>query len=234
MEIEQIIEVASEGGLSLIALTDHVQSVDDGHIPREVMERLPVLPTGLRVLVGCEGQMMSPTEPSLNAEVASSCQIVLMACNHYHLRRVEEPVDRTPKGWACHHLAMIRGAVATGYCHIIAHPFVLDKVAKKVDIEAVMAAYDRQELRELMAQVAQAGVAFELNPGHVARAFDFMQEVVQMGQKAGCRFSVASDAHRLEAVDYGHVPGGRSRASELLKAVGLGKEDLWSPDAVFR
>lgn len=229
MEIPSILAKASEHNLRLIAFTDHLNQPAQWPIVGQVREVMPDVPSGLRVLIGCEAQMSAPNQCSITPEVAAGCDIVLIACNHYHLRDVEKPTDKSPSGWARHHLAMIEGAIDTGFCDIIPHPFLLGKVAKEVDVDAVLAAYDPAELRRILTKAAQGRTAFELNPGQVQRALGFFKPLVAMGQDVGCMFSIGSDAHTLDALGYEGFPGGKSGVAELLAELGLRPQDVWRP-----
>ncbi len=229
MEIPAIFEEAHAHGLELIAFTDHLNTPEQWDIPSRVREQMVEPPPGLAVLVGCEAQMTAPDRVSITPEVAAKCDVVLIACNHYHLRSVEGPEQGSAADWAAHHLAMIEGAIDTGFCDVIPHPFVLGKVADRVDVDAVLASYDWNALSEILCKAAERRVAFELNPSQVERHFDFMRRIVQEGRAVGCRFSIGSDAHQLKYVGYDHFPGGIDGVEDLLERLGLDPDGIWAP-----
>lgn len=229
MELPSILDRAVAHDLRLLGLSDHVNNAEQWDIPGKVRAGMPEVPAGLQVLVGCEAQMLAPNTPSITEGVADNCDVVLIACNHYHLRGVETPRDRTPAGWAMHHLAMIEGAIDTGFCDIIPHPFLLAKVADQIDVNAVLEAYPWSEVERILRKAGRARTAFELNPNQVDQARSFMESIVRVGQEVGCLFSIGSDAHTLDGVGYERYPGGIGAAGDLLHSLGLGEQSLWQP-----
>ncbi len=71
----------------------------------------------------------------MNEEIVDLLDYVIVSCNHYHLKHVENPNPGTPQAYANHYLDMLYGAAELGYVDTIGHPFYHQKLAKKLGKE---------------------------------------------------------------------------------------------------
>ena len=221
MTIARVVDEAERAGLETVCISDHIDRVDPAR-EAAVLGNFAVvreLRPSIRVLVGCEVSQIRPDAIAVGRETARRLDFVLVAANHYHLDHVENPVDRSPAGYAAHYLRMVEGAIDWGCATAIAHPFLLAKV-RDVDHQEVLASYDRDELRRILQKAAERCVAFELNPGHVRAATGFFEELVAIGQSVGVKFAPSTDAHQPEQIAFGEDD------LETLEQIGIGDEDL--------
>ncbi len=229
MELEAVVGAAYHAGLDLIGLSDHIDEADDSAREALVLaNRELVARSGspVRVLVGTETTVLSPGRPAAGDGAREALDFVSVALNHYHLKNVEHPVERTPQGYAAHHLEMMRATIECPWVDIVVHPFLHGKLSA-ADHSRVLEAYDRREMRDTLELMAKQDVRMELNPGHVAHAPGFFAEVVEMGRQAGLRFVIGTDAHRL--VDIGYTEQGLA----LLEQIGLRESDISLPRRVL-
>jgi len=230
MLIPDIAREAERCALETVAIVDHIDEAEDPArealvaANRQIIEKLD---TPVRVLAGTETTVVAPGRPAVSERTRRYLDIVLLAVNHYHLANVQHPAERTPRGYAEHHLLMIRSVAVLPAVDVIVHPFVHGKL-RDLDKQEILAAYDRPAMRDALAAMADHGVRLELNPGHVRAAPDFFSEVVRMGREVGLRFTMGTDAHRLVELCY------RDGAAPLLESIGLTDSDIALPERAGR
>ena len=233
MTLPGILAEAERASLEWIGLCDHID-VPDATRYQEVLGNISVvssIESPVKVLVGSEATMIAPDLMAVSDEVAAALDYVMVAVNHYHLGHVENPLDRSPQGYADHYLRMLESAVTWEYASIIAHPFWHAKV-RDMDHAQVLASYDLATLERVLRKAAEHRVAFELNPGHVRQAVGFFKDIVQFGQPIGLTFALGTDAHRLENISYS-VDGGWG-PEQMAQELGLRTEDLFQPEDLQR
>lgn len=229
MDLPAIIQAAQRAGIEIIGLADHIDEPGDSRREALVLANrslLAAVESPVRVLVGTETTVVSVGRPAASEHTRQSLDFVSASVNHYHLPNVEHPAERTPSGYASHHLEMMRAAVECPYVDIIVHPF-WHPIVTVPDQREVLAAYDREEMRRTLELMARRGVRMELNPGHVARGPDFFAEVVEMGRQVGLKFVVGTDAHRLQDIAYSE------QGLTLLEQIGLQENDISLPPRVL-
>lgn len=108
MTVENIIFRAEEEGLEIIGLSDHFhqQNRDFFEMASTLRQELDVISTPIDVLVGCEAQMISPVEVSIDQNVARILDYVMISADHYHLSEVENPKEHSALSYAVHYLKM--------------------------------------------------------------------------------------------------------------------------------
>ena len=224
MTVENIIATAVRKRLRVVGVSDHLPPSKDDAMRMIDRTRAAIsgLSRPLTVFVGGEAQMNTPHVASIDKEVAESIDYVLIAANHYHLADVENPFQRTPEAFAAHHLAMLEGAVDTGFCDVIAHPFLLP-LPQDFDQESFLGAFDRREVERILKKAVRAGVALEVNPRkYVPRAPWFFSELLVLAHRIGLHFAMGSDSHAIENI-------GDKGSKTMLKQLGFRDTDFIIP-----
>jgi histidinol phosphatase-like PHP family hydrolase len=228
MVVPAIVERALAAGIETIGLVDHVNIGSQREIAflsddRRDVERLQ---PSLKVLIGAEVTMLSPTRPAMTPQQAQGLDFVMVSANHYHLSDiVEQPPSRSPESIAEHGLAMLEGAIETGITDIIAHPLVLTKVGWFAPDE-IMRHFTPERLAPILQKAAQHQVAMELNPRLVERFPEFYKMFIPACTEHGVRFALGTDAHSLDSIPYAEDGIYRGAGPEQLAALGVRDEDL--------
>lgn len=237
MFIKAIIAEAEKCSMFTIAITDHIDNPKTkDHRGRQLIGEyrkirdLKFFSSNLRILLGCEITQTNPNTFSIADEIADEMDIILVSCNHYHLKYVDKPLniipyvdkppDISPVNYADHYLTMVEGALNWKYTNVIAHPFHLHKL-KWIDHARVLKNYDVDRLKNILRIAADKGVAFELCPRHFKNHLDFFAQLLLYGREYGTKFSIGTDAHKLSQVCYGEED------LKILAAIGVKEEDLW-------
>jgi histidinol phosphatase-like PHP family hydrolase len=234
--LPRIARAAEAAGLETIGIADHLDLPEWQREWLLLRNRwlLADVETPVQILVGSEVSALGPGVIPLSVETAQALDFVAISCDHYHLEAVEKPTDGSPAGYAAHYLRVLEGALDFPPTDIIAHPWGLTKARLDPDFRLqAMAAYDRAEIRRLLAKAAGREIAFEIKPPMAAACPEFFAEIVELGRAAGVRFSLGSDAHRAEEVGYGG-PERMAEAARALEAIGLREDDLFDPMTALR
>jgi len=222
MTVKNILLKAGAEGFEIIGLSDHFHEPgrDYLNMASTLRKSLDALQPSLDVLVGCEAQMLSPGTVSIDQKIASCLDYVLIAADHYHLAAVENPIERQADAYAIHYLKMLEGAIDTGFCDVIAHPFTLPKVTG-IDRLLVLEWYNRDEIRRILSKAVRKGISLELNPNHISIAPWFFQELSLLSHQIGIKFTIGTDAHLLSGIGY--------QNSTELEKLGFSPEDFVVP-----
>jgi histidinol phosphatase-like PHP family hydrolase len=228
MTFENIGSVARSRGFGVIGVCDHIDVVGDRDRERKVLGNLDLArraaeANGLRILVGSEVTMLAPGKLAISADTARKLDYISVATNHYHLVGVELPSDRTSRGCASHHLAMLESVCELERADILVHPFI-SGFMRNVDFdqEEFFRAIDEERLRAVLARLAGRGIRLELNLRVPAERTDFFRRIIQMGREVGVRFTVGSDAHGLSEACFGDFLG----VGEALAELGAAQDDV--------
>jgi histidinol phosphatase-like PHP family hydrolase len=140
----RMVAAARESGLKYVGISDHFHELqrdfaEMARTNRRLIETEKQHANGVDLFLGCEAQMDAPNRCTISPQLAREFDYVLCSCNHYHLRQVENPTEKSPAGYARHYLQMVEGAIDTGFVDAIVHPFLHDKV-NGTDIYAVLKA----------------------------------------------------------------------------------------------
>jgi len=207
---------ASQGVTQIARLRDDLASID----------------TPLRILVGCEADMVAPGRFGITPEFAASLDYVLLACSHFHMREfVAQPDSAAPADVARHVLAFFRSAVDSRLATVIPHPFI--PYGFKENYREILACIPDAAFIDAFGLAAEQGVGIEIHPGHLdpaplqaapdGSAGGMTSPSVRMlalAKQAGCRFTFGTDAHG---------PAAQRRLPELAQlaeAAGIGADDL--------
>ncbi|MDI3480536.1 MAG: putative hydrolase [Tepidanaerobacteraceae bacterium] len=219
--IRQNVEVAAKKGLSVIGISEHGPAnigvgtaPDDFERMREEVEILKSNFAGIRILLGCEANIISlDGDLDVSDKILSKLDYVMVGLhplvwarslkNAYYLMienmlqwRIQwlrtKVTDRNTK-------ALIR-AVKNHKIAIVTHP----GLHLPVDTAA-------------LAQIAaQCGTALEINAGHGYMT----EEYVRIAKKYGVKFAIGSDAHKPSDV------GNFKRGLEIAEKAGLTEDDI--------
>lgn len=230
----RMVDSARAAGAKYIGISDHFHELNRDFAEMATTNRRLIEEATRRVdaelFLGCEAQMDTPTRCTINADLARRFDYVMCSCNHYHLRQVENPADKSPAGYARHYLQMVEGAIDTGFVDVIVHPFLHDKV-NHVDHRAILDAYDPVELERVLRKAAGCGVAFELNPGLAIRASDCFRALFAQIRSYGGKISLGSDSHAPQELGYNREDslGERFSWEDLAQTFRLERSDLYLP-----
>lgn len=170
-----ILSSAEEMGVRVIGFADHVwmnpdetpsnwyRPQDESQITR-LREELIGIQSGVRVLVGCEADTVSPGRFSITREFAEGLDFVLLACSHLHMKGfVAQPRSYGARDLAEHLLAMFASAVTSGLATSIAHPML--PCGHLEGFDGAMGAMSEGELADAFGLAAEMGVAVEVTIG---------------------------------------------------------------------
>jgi len=180
--------------------------------------------------------MINPNLCAVGDEIPALLDYVMVSCNHYHLKHVENPNAGTPQAYADHYLDMLIGATELGYADTIGHPFYHSKLRKKLGKEAVLkilTSYNEERLVKVLKKAAEVNMAFEINPRNADLAIEWFRDLVQEARLHGTKFTLGTDAHAISSLGYPDRPG--RTCLDILNDLTLSDKDLkWEPIKGFR
>jgi histidinol phosphatase-like PHP family hydrolase len=233
--IADMIKTNEKYGLDLMGISEHIDRVDQRPEFKEIVkanfkEALAVS-TKMRVMIGTESTMINPKLCAVGKEIASMLDYVMVSCNHYHLKHVENPNPGTPQAYADHYLEMLMGAAELGYADTIGHPFYHAKLARKLNREQllkILSLYKEERLADVLKKAANVNMAFEINPRHADSALDWFRELVQEARRHGTKFTLGTDAHTIASLGYPDIPG--RTCLDILNDLTITNSDIkWKP-----
>lgn len=220
---EAMVAAAREAGLEAMGFTDHVIFPEDRARPAALRLELAARVEGLRVFIGCEADMQSPTRMTIDREFAAGLDYVILAASHLYVPGVELPAELNPRTMAALILELTRAAIATGLADIIPHPFAVPSCPYAW--QELVAAADREAVSRVAEAAARAGVAIELNPRFLRLAPEEATWLFTRVLEAGCKFAISSDAHHPSHVG---CRGERYATEDELRALGVTEDRVWS------
>lgn len=219
-----ILHAAREAQLEAIGFSDHIIFPQDLARPERLRARLPRETGDLRVYVGCEADVISPSDISIDANFACMLDFVLMSASHLYVPGTAHPVgDMEVHAMAAYIIAGMNLAVDSGLADVVVHPFCVPM--GPYDFAELAAAADPAELSRLGEKAAQAGVALEFNPG-VLRAWpDAARWVLGLFLETGVKLAINSDAHHPRGVG---CRGDSKATEEEMRAAGVTDDVVWT------
>ncbi len=182
-----------EAKLEAIGVSDHIFLPKHRERARIARAALPREVDGMRVYVGCEADMQSPTRCAIDAEFAATLDYVMIAASHLYDPGVERGFIEQPRSMAAYMIELMRGAIETGFADIITHP--LHVPAPGCSFPDFVAAVDERALREVARLAAESGVAFECNPSFLVKHAEASKRLFTLLLEEGCTLAINSDAH---------------------------------------
>ncbi len=233
--VANIIRTNENYGLELMGISEHIDRPDQR---TEFIEKIKanrseasVVPTKMKVMIGTESSMINPNLCAVGDEIPNLLDYVLVSCNHYHLKHVENPNSKTVQSYADHYLDMLMGATELGYVDTIGHPFLHSKLKGKLGQEKlvkILKTYNEERLISVLKKSAEVNMAFEINPRHVDQALEWFRDLVQEARLHGTKFTLGTDAHAISSLGYPDQPG--RTCLDILNDLTLTDQDLkWKP-----
>lgn len=221
---EVILDTAARRGIRRLGLTDHFYPFTNPGIFDEIRrDCAKASVNGVpEVLFGCEAEIMAPGKTSVGPELAEKLDFVMVAATHFqNAGIVEPPPADDDESIARHYLEMLTYAVGLPYADTVAHPFF---VVPGVFPETSVAVLRDSDILPTLELARENGVAMEISPRALFPAqLDFSLRFYRLCKKVGVKFTLGSDAHRLEAV--GRLDVLRPIVHELR----LSRKDFWLP-----
>lgn len=223
MTVENILRQAEKCGYETIGLCDHIHKGSDATIVERLREEVSQLKPNIRVLVGCEADVISPSEVSIRADFAARVDFIALAATHYQMPWVQIPLSTDPAHVANHYVEMLAKAVNTEFVDIIAHPFCTH-AAILGNMPVILSKIPDEDLLELLEIARSNRIAMELTPkvfnpindGCLIRFYKLCKQV-------GVKISLGSDSHTLNGI--GHLSLVLDRAAKI----GLEPSDFLLP-----
>lgn len=239
--VADIIKTNDKYGLRLMGISEHIDRVDQRTEFKEFIKanrsEAAAVQTKMKVMIGTESTMINPNLCAVGDEIPNLLDYVLVSCNHYHLKHVENPKSGTPQAYADHYLDMLMGATKLGYVDTIGHPFYHSKLRKKFDHEEllkILSLYNEERLTQVLKKSAQVNMAFEINPRHADLALEWFRDLVQEARLHGTKFTLGTDAHAIASLGYPEGKGNRT-CLDILNDLQLSNDDIkWKPNKGFR
>jgi histidinol phosphatase-like PHP family hydrolase len=219
---EAVVAAGLEAKLEAIGISDHIFFPQHRERPRLARNALPRETNGMRVYVGCEADMQSPTRCAIDAEFAATLDYVMIAASHLFDPGVEREFIEQPRSMAAYMIGMMRGAIETGFADIIVHP--LHVPACDYHFGDFVAAVDETAMRDVARLAAESGVAFECNPSFVRKYPDASKRLFTLLLEEGCTLALNSDAHSPAGIGC-RGPGYATEGA--LRALGITEERVF-------
>jgi len=212
--IAEMARACRERGYEYLAITDHSQAVTvaRGLTPERLREQwaeLDEVAEGIPIFRGCEVDILKDGSLDLPDEVLDELDLVLVAV-HSHMRL--DPKAQTER---------ILRALEHPMVDILVHPtgrLLNRREPYSVDVEAILEA------------AKEHGVAAELNAN--PRRLDLHDRHLNRAKELGVPVSVATDAHRIEHLDFmesglEEARRGWLEASDVLNTLGIDDFRSW-------
>lgn len=220
--LDAVVAAGLEAGLEAIGISDHIFLPQHRERPVIGRQALPREVNGMRVYVGCEADMQSPTRCAIDAEFAATLDYVLIAASHLYDPGVKREFIDQPRSMAAYMVDLTRGAIETGFADVIVHP--LHVPACRYDFADFVAAVEVRVLRDLARFAAESGVAFECNPTFVRRYPDAAKRLFSWLLDEGCTLAINSDAHDPGGIG---CRGSGYATEDELRALGITEERVF-------
>jgi histidinol phosphatase-like PHP family hydrolase len=229
--VADIIKTNDAYGLDLMGISEHIDRLDQRP---EFIEKITTnrkeanaVSTKMKVMIGTESSMINPKLCAVGHEIPTLLDYVLVSCNHYHLKHVENPKSKTAASYADHYLDMLTGATELGYVDTIGHPFYHQKLAKKLGRDTllkVLKVYNEERLTTVLKKSAEVNMAFELNPRHADLAIDWFKDLIVEARLHRTKFTLGTDAHAIASLGYPDQPN--RTCLDVFNELNLTREDL--------
>lgn len=222
MRIRSIIDAADERGIRYLGLTDHIAEPRESARLDITRRELESIKKPMDVFLGCEVDIIDIGKQAVTGEMRADVDFIAAAANHFHARSVAQPEDESYDAVKRHFLAMLKYACSLEWVDIVVHPLnVFPGTFDPTFLELIT----DDELAEPIELAVKNNVAFEISPRALldrAQVY-FRMRFLGLCKEAGTKFSIGSDAHRLEAV-------GQTRVlAPIIRELGITDDDIWLP-----
>lgn len=232
MRPAEIVNLAAQRGIVRLGISDHFYPFTDPGIFDEIraaVDDARSLRNGsLEVYFGCEAEIMSPGRTAGSPELAENLDFVMAGATHFQNEGMTElPPASDDYAIAQHYLKMFEYAVSLPWVDTVAHPFFVVPGVCSVEVLDLIQDFDLLPALEL---AKENEVAMEISPRafHRPEQLRFSLRFYPLCKKAGLKFTIGSDAHRLD--DVGNVP----ILQPLITELGLTEKDIWLPESKTR
>lgn len=215
--IREMAEACRDRGYEYLAITDHSPAVTvaNGLTPERILEQQAELRRvreevdGIRILHGCEVDILKDGSLDLPDEVLAELDLVMVAV-HSHFGLSREEMTRR-----------VLTALEHPMVHVMAHPTsrLLNR-REPIDIDG----------EALLQAAAENEVALEMNAS--SKRLDLDDRLLFRARELGVRITVGSDAHRIAQLD--HIPTGLDQARrgwltarDIVNCLPAGELDAW-------
>ena len=158
----------------------------------------------IKVLVGAELETYAPDCIGGTPEFKEMLDVVLLPTDHFHLWTfIQQPDDHSFAGWGRHIMKFFVAGAKSRVAHVLAHPFV--PMGEHLDTpREVLETISDAEFFDALSIANECGNAIEINAGCLVLSKELYEALVRpftIAKKAGCKFTVGSDTHRLATLD---------------------------------
>ena len=232
MQVEAIIRRAEELGLTSIAITDHLNTLDRLPDHQKIRDELVRIDTPLEVYFGCELNILDlnaalPYGNDVAREMGFELAIAGVHGTWLH------PDEATPQAVLARQTDLLIKLASCPLVDVVVHPWWFGKG----DYDGVLAewltdmsAVPKEMTRDLVEAACDNGVAIEVNacanflpdyyPESLTRSY---ADYVALLYDCGATLSIASDAH-----DIGRL-GSTSLVEDLFEQIGVADERIYHP-----
>jgi len=229
--MQKILNIMEERGMESVGFADHCYGFKYRVSEIEKAKKaLSECETSLNVYLGVEAHILQYRAASINVQLSSHFDYVIMAPNHYHIRGVAVPDAKKPKQVAIHELYMFEAAINCPYADAVAHPFFLSPEVFKMSVKEmanfsreVMGNIDDKRLTYALEMAAYRGIGIELSPRFIVAGQKHLIDFYHKSLECGVKLLIGSDAHSYEDLDK------FSLLEPIAKELEIGEEHLWRP-----
>jgi len=223
MTVRNIALAAEKAGYETIGLCDHIHKFTDRALLHDLRRELRETQTNVEILLGCEADVLSPAELTIDEEFAASLDFVALAFTHYQVPWVQIPLSVDPHVVAQHNMRMFAKAVSTPFADVIVHPFYTP-ASVLGNLRVIISKIDEEELRDLLWVAKENHIAMEFGPkAFRTRMSGGLDRFFVMCKEVGVKLCPGSDAHTLGAI------GRLDKMGRHVKRLGLSASDFVIP-----
>lgn len=221
MNLEDIIDTQIKREVKYMGITDHVMMGTDLSILQQTRDKIAQINPKIQVFVGCEVDIISDGHDLVSKQVLDSVDYVSVAANHFQMSYVEKPASSSIKDVGEHFLKMFRYACSLKYVDVIVHPMTV--MMNMFDPSCLDILQD-DDISEALNLAKENNIAIEISPRALyPEQLYFRVRFYELCKKAGLKFSIGSDAHRLETLAPGNL------LNDLIKRLEITNNDIWLP-----
>ncbi len=231
-------------GIDVIAFTDHfaqhapyANPTFEGCGPlmiEQLRQEVMSNPTQVRVLFGCEADIVNLDCLSIDTDGVSRLDFVMLCASHFNAPGVQQPESVKPRQVAEHYLAFLRKALEQDFIAVLAHPFYTPGYNLGLP-EIFMSEIGDQELYEMAELAREKSIAMEVN-GHLGRDSGYLRAIKRffdICRKVGLKFTYGSDAHHSAGLKPTPAMEDAIRFLDLAPSLFLSPDELLNNSTAF-